>query len=60
MIKSIKNRIVNLKHSLLDAMKVMDSQKVKTLFVIDNEQFEGLITIGDIQRAIINNISLQE
>ena len=60
MIKSIKNRIVSLKHSLLDAMKVMDSQKVKTLFVIDNERFEGLITIGDIQRAIINNISLQE
>ena len=60
MVYSIQNRVVSLKHSLLDAMKVMDSQKVKTLFVFENERFEGLITIGDIQRAIINNISLQE
>ncbi len=44
--------------SILDAMKVMDTQKVKTLFVFDKENFEGLLTIGDIQRAIIRNVSL--
>lgn len=45
---------------LLDAMKTMDAQKVKTLFVFTGEHFEGIVTIGDIQRAIINNIGLKE
>ena len=56
----IENRTISLRHPLLDAMKVMDSQKVKILFVFEGERFEGLITLGDIQRAIINNISLKE
>lgn len=38
----------------------MDEVKVKMLFVFSGEHFEGLITIGDIQRAIINNIALSE
>ena len=46
--------------SLLDAMKQMDDVKVKILLVFNKGHFEGLITIGDIQRAIINNISLKE
>lgn len=60
MIERIKDRIVSLSDSLLDAMKRMDAIKVKTLFVFNDEQFEGIITIGDIQRAIINNIALKE
>ena len=46
--------------SLLDAMKKMDEVKVKTLFVFLDNHFEGIITLGDIQRAIINNIALKE
>lgn len=46
--------------SLLNAMKRMDEAKVKILFVHCKEHFEGIITIGDIQRAIINNIDLKE
>lgn len=38
----------------------MDTQKVKTLFVFTEDHFEGIITLGDIQRAIINNIALKE
>jgi len=41
-------------------MKQMDEVKVKILLVFSGEHFEGLITIGDIQRAIINNIALKE
>ena len=41
-------------------MKQMDEAKVKILLVFEEEHFEGLITIGDIQRAIINNIALKE
>ena len=58
MFKDLSNRIVSLKTTLLDSMKTMDSQKVKTLFVFDGEHFEGLLTLGDIQRAIIKNIAL--
>lgn len=59
-IQTIKDRIISLSDSLLDAMKQMDEVKVKTLLVFEKEHFEGIITIGDIQRAIINNISLKE
>ena len=44
--------------TLLAALKNMDEQKVKTLFVFDDRHFEGLFTLGDVQRAIIKNIGL--
>ncbi len=46
--------------SLLEALKTMDSRKVKVLFVFDGLHFEGLLTIGDIQRAIIRNVDLSD
>ena len=60
MIERIQSRIISPAASLLDAMKQMDEAKVKILLVFEEEHFEGLITIGDIQRAIINNIALKE
>lgn len=60
MIEKIKDRIISSFASLLDAMKLMDDIKVKILMVFDQERFEGLITIGDIQRAIIKNVGLTE
>lgn len=59
MIEKIKSRIISSSASLLDAMKLMDEVKVKTLFVLDDKHFEGIITLGDIQRAIINNMALK-
>lgn len=58
MIAEIENRVVNSSISLFDAMKLMDLLGVKTLFVFDNEKFVGLLTIGDLQRAIIANVEL--
>ncbi len=58
MIEKIKQRVVTLSDSLLDAMRRMDEIKVKMLFVFEGEHFEGIITIGDIQRAIIKNVPL--
>ncbi len=58
--KSIQKIIVKTSTSLLDAMKMMDIQKVKTLFVFEGDCFKGLLTLGDIQRAIINNTDLKE
>ena len=46
--------------TLLEALKTMDDQKVKTLFVFDDKHFEGLFTLGDVQRAIIKNIGLDK
>ena len=55
----IEKRAIRLETSLIEAMKLMDAVKVKTLFVLEGDHFEGIITLGDIQRAIINNIDLQ-
>ena len=60
MIDRIKHRIISPDTSLLDTMKVMDAIMVKTLFVLQGERFEGIVTLGDIQRAIINNIAITE
>lgn len=60
MFTRIKDRVISPSVSLLDAMKQMDEAKVKTLFVLRDTHFVGIITIGDIQRAIINNIALKE
>lgn len=55
----IKNRIVSPSVSLLGAMKMMDEVKAKMLFVFNDGHFDGIVTIGDIQRAIINHIPLE-
>ncbi len=60
MIERIKDRIITSTVSLLEAMKRMDDIMVKTLFVLADGHFEGIVTLGDIQRAIINNIALKE
>ena len=46
--------------TLLAALKTMDERKVKTLFVFEGNHFEGLFTLGDVQRAIIKNIGLDK
>ncbi|WP_302462903.1 nucleotidyltransferase family protein [Phocaeicola plebeius] len=42
--------------TIIEALKQMDSEHVKVLIVMENDHFTGLITIGDIQRAILRNI----
>lgn len=46
--------------TLMDAMKHMDRVKKKILFVFKGEDFLSILTIGDIQRAIIAGKSLDE
>lgn len=45
--------------SLMDVLKVMDEKHTKMLFVFEGDAFISIITIGDVQRAIINGVSLQ-
>jgi len=59
-LNKIKEYVIDLDSSLLDTLKMMDEIKVKTLFVFKEDHFEGIVTLGDIQRAIIKNIDLKE
>lgn len=58
-IKKIENRVIESEETLLGALRLMDAQRVKMLFVFKEEQFISILTIGDIQRAIVNNIALE-
>lgn len=53
-----KKLIIQQDQSIIYALKQMDVARKKLLLVFDKEKFVGLISIGDIQRAIINNIDL--
>ena len=54
-----RNRNIEPNESLLDAMKQMDVLDKKLLIVIKDEVFLGLLSAGDIQRAIIKNLPLE-
>ena len=56
--KKIKDRIISPIATLFDAVKMMDKVASKMLFVFNEDAFIGLLTMGDIQRAIIRNIPL--
>lgn len=52
------DRAISLNCNLIQVLKAMDEKKVKMLLVFDKQQFVSIVTIGDIQRAIINNNKL--
>lgn len=55
----MKKDIVSKDTSIIQAMKLMDLLKQKILFIADDEnKFIGVISLGDIQRAIIKKVSL--
>ena len=54
----IANRIIKESSSIIEALKLMDSSKTKLLFVFDENRFVGLLTIGDVQRAILKDVDL--
>lgn len=58
MVMEINNRKIALFETIIEALKQMDTEKVKSLFVFTEDKFEGLLTIGDIQRAILKGIDL--
>ena len=54
----IKNRIISSSTTIIQALTKMDMEMVKLLFVFENDNFLGILTIGDIQRAIIKNVDM--
>lgn len=55
-----KNVKINITASLFDALKKMDEINRKLLIVVKNDKYVSLISIGDIQRAMLKSISLDE
>ena len=57
--KRIQSISIAKAESIIVALKQMDAMKVKLLLVTDGEKFCSLLSIGDIQRAIIANVPLE-
>lgn len=53
-----RNRVISYEATLKEAFKKMDDLDKKLLIVLKDDSFFGLISAGDIQRAIINDLSL--
>ena len=51
---------INISDSILTAFQYMDVTGKKLLLVFDKEHFKGIISIGDIQRAIIKQVDLHQ
>lgn len=54
-----RNRAISGKITLIEALKKMDELDKKLLILMNNDIFEGLLSAGDIQRAIIDGRPLE-
>lgn len=57
-LEKIQDRTIQSSETVLQALRRMDETKTKMLFVFEGERFLSILTIGDIQRAIIKHIEL--
>jgi len=53
--KTIEERIIQNNFSILQSLKKMDAVNKKLLLVFEKDRFVGVLSIGDIQKAIIAN-----
>ena len=56
----IKSRVIKFSSNIIQALKKMDEAEVKMLFVYDESKFISILTIGDIQRAIIKGVDMNQ
>jgi len=56
--KNYKKLLIERHSTIITALKKMDIERTKLLIVGSENKFEGLLSIGDLQRAIIKNIDL--
>ena len=56
----ILNKIINVNDTIISALRKMDGHRTKLVFVFDGDEFESILTIGDIQRAIIRHSTLTD
>ena len=59
--ENMKHFMVQEKICIKDAMRVIDRGSVGIVFILDNkDRFLGLVTDGDIRRAVINGVNLNK
>ncbi len=56
----IDKMVCNIEHSLIEVMKIINENAMGIAFVCDNKKLCGTVTDGDIRRALLNNVGLQE
>lgn len=54
--KDFRGLLIDVKSSIAAALRQMDEVGKKLLIVTDNSLYHSMLSIGDIQRAIINNV----
>lgn len=54
----IQNRIFDINRSIIEALQLMDKENIKLLFIYAEGKFKCILSIGDIQRAVIKNVVL--
>lgn len=54
----LEKRRIGIQNTLLQALRQMDAERVKMLLVFSGERFISILTIGDIQRAIIKHVAM--
>ncbi|MEQ1554178.1 MAG: sugar phosphate nucleotidyltransferase [Ferruginibacter sp.] len=57
-IERTKNIFIEADKNLLDALNLMDKSVVKALIILKGDLYVNLLSIGDIQRAILKNLPL--
>ncbi len=55
----INSITIQINASILDALKTMDATFRRLLLVFDGDQFKNILSIGDIQRAVLKNIPFE-
>ena len=58
-LEKVRERYIKKDATILEALKLMDFTSTKLLIVFDQEAFIGVLSIGDIQKAIIENRSME-
>jgi dTDP-glucose pyrophosphorylase len=58
--EKVKNRCISCDTTLVHALEQMDSHDCKLLLVFKDGSFHSILSIGDIQRAIIRGVDLDE
>lgn len=59
-ISKIKDKTITVGDTILSALQKMDGHRTKLVFVFNGDRFESILTIGDIQRAIIRHAALTD
>lgn len=55
-----KNLVISKEATLIQALRQMDDTSKKELLVFDEDRFYSIVTVGDVQRAIIKHIDFNE